>query len=89
MLCALAAPPRLRLRYCCSSASIVVGSPSMTIVPRLGRPSAPIGQDHPVAELRIQVPLEEIGRLHDVHVGVDEAEVVFHGSGLLFSQTLS
>src|SRR5207253_5040517 len=31
-----------------------------------------------VFELRIQIPLEEIGRLHDVHVGVDESETVFH-----------
>src|SRR5262245_57978328 len=43
VLCALAPPARPRLRYCCSSASIVVGRPSMTIVPRLGRPSAPAG----------------------------------------------
>src|SRR5437867_2257729 len=31
-------------RYCCSSASIVVGRPSTTIVPRTGRPSAPMGR---------------------------------------------
>ncbi len=55
----------------------------------LGPAVGPDREDHPVAELRIQVPLEEIGRLHDVHVRIDEAEVVFHGSGLLWSQTLS
>src|SRR6266436_1245060 len=38
-------PPGLRrLRYCCSSASMVVGRPSMTMVPRCGRPSAPMGR---------------------------------------------
>jgi hypothetical protein len=55
----------------------------------LGPPVGPDRQDHPVAKLRIQVPLEEIGRLHDVHIGVDEAQVVFHGASLLFPQTLS
>src|SRR5215813_3769739 len=38
------APGLPRLRYCCNSASIVVGNPSMTMVPRLGRPSAPMGR---------------------------------------------
>jgi hypothetical protein len=32
-----------------------------------------------VLELRIEVPVEEVGRLHDVHVTVDEAQSVFHG----------
>src|SRR5439155_25670774 len=32
-----------------------------------------------VLKLRVQVALEEVGRFHDVHVGVDEAEAVFHG----------
>src|SRR5215813_11577780 len=42
--CVLFVGPGLpRLRYCCSSASMVVGNPSMTMVPRLGRPSAPMG----------------------------------------------
>src|SRR5918994_6214854 len=38
------APERLRLRYCCSSLSIDVGRPSMTIMPRRGRPSALVGR---------------------------------------------
>ena len=89
MLCALAARPRLRLRYCCRSAS-EVGCPSMRIgAAAFGRPSAPIGRMTRSLEFRIEVPLEEIGRLHDVHVGIDEAEIVFHGWGLLLSQTLS
>src|SRR5262245_47352718 len=29
-------------------------------------------------ERRVQVALEEIGRFHDVHVGVDESEAVLH-----------
>src|SRR5262249_53705527 len=29
-------------------------------------------------ERRVQVPLEEIGWFHDVHVGVDESEAVLH-----------
>jgi len=29
-------------------------------------------------ELRVQIAVKEIGRLHDVHVGVDEAQSVFH-----------
>jgi hypothetical protein len=33
---------------------------------------------HPVPERRVQIPLEQIGRLHDVHVGVDEPQAVFH-----------
>src|SRR5262249_15230057 len=42
--CVLFVAPGLpRLRYCCSSASMVVGKPSMTMVPRLGRPSGPMG----------------------------------------------
>ena len=32
-----------------------------------------------VLELRVEVAIEEIGRLHDVHVGVDEPQAVFHG----------
>src|SRR6266404_4671322 len=41
----LLVPPGLRrLRYCCSSASMVVGRPSMTMVPRCGRPLAPMGR---------------------------------------------
>src|SRR5207302_176447 len=31
-----------------------------------------------VAELRIEILLEEIRRFHDVHVGVDEPEAVLH-----------
>jgi hypothetical protein len=30
-------------------------------------------------ERRVQVAIEEVGRLHDVHVGVDEAQSFFHG----------
>jgi hypothetical protein len=44
----------------------------------LGAPVRADRKNHPVAEPRVQVPLEEIGRLHDVHVRVDEPEIVFH-----------
>src|SRR5205809_976469 len=44
VLLAVSAVALLFLRYCCSSASIVVGRPSMTMVPRTGRPSAPMGR---------------------------------------------
>jgi hypothetical protein len=36
------------------------------------------GHADAMLELRVQIPIEEIGRLHDVHVGVDEAQSVFH-----------
>jgi len=32
-----------------------------------------------VFELGVQIALEEVGRFHDVHVGVDEPEAVLHG----------
>src|SRR5437879_5921409 len=32
----------------------------------------------PVLELWIEIALEEIGRLHDVHIGIDEPKAVFH-----------
>jgi len=38
-----------------------------------------------VPELRIEIPLEEIGRFHDVHVGIDEPETVFHEVLLAFA----
>jgi hypothetical protein len=31
-----------------------------------------------MAELRVEIPLEQIGRLHDVHVGIDEPETILH-----------
>src|SRR6185295_16714823 len=34
--------------------------------------------EHAVTELRIEVALEEVGRLHDVHVRVHEPESIFH-----------
>src|SRR5262249_42034421 len=45
----------------------------------LGPPVAPDLHGHAVLELRVEVALEEIGRLHHVHVGVDEPEPIFHG----------
>jgi hypothetical protein len=56
--------------------------PSMTMAPlgpRRGRPSAPHQGADAMPELRIEVPVEEVGWLHDVHIAVDEAQSVFHG----------
>jgi len=59
-----------------------VGKPSMTVrpaAPRIGRPS--VGADRhadAMLEGRIQIPIEEVRRFHDVHVGVDETEPVLH-----------
>ena len=44
VLCAADPAELLRFRYCCMSASIVVARPSITIVPRFGRPFAPMGR---------------------------------------------
>ena len=30
------------------------------------------------SKCRVQVAIEEIGWLHDVHVGIDEAQTLFH-----------
>src|SRR5215475_10218923 len=35
-------------------------------------------QDHAAPELGVQVFLEEIGWLHDVHVAIDESQAILH-----------
>src|SRR5215470_11328546 len=44
----------------------------------LGPAVAGDGQEHPAPEPWIEVLLEKIRRLHDVHVAVDEPEPIFH-----------
>src|SRR5262249_4318737 len=43
----------------------------------------------PVPELRVEVALEEVRRLHDVHVAVDEAQSILHSDFLLWLSTAS
>src|SRR6266536_2602260 len=66
----LVPPGAFRLRYCCSSASMVVGRPSMTMVPRCGRPSAPMGRLtrllylEPRFRSRVSLPIGADGQAH-------------------------
>src|SRR6185436_2472562 len=46
--------------------------------PALRPPVGPHRQQYALAEARVEIALEEIGRLHDVHIGIDEPQVVFH-----------
>src|SRR5438876_5920448 len=62
VLLAVSAVALLFLRYCCSSASIVVGRPSMTMVPRTGRPSAPMGRSEEHTS-ELQSPVHLVCRL--------------------------
>ena len=75
-------PRRTRFRYCWRSMSDV-GCPSIDRETRWPALRPAVGSHlhgHAVPELRIEIPVEEIGRLHDVHVGVHEPETIFHAS---------
>ena len=63
------------------SASLTLTSTTRTFDASTKKMLPAVGVDgklHPAPEPRIEVPLEQIWRLHDVHVAVDEPEPVFH-----------
>src|SRR5207245_1712593 len=76
----------IQLVYAWLMASEICGS----MLSQAGRAAlgATVGADRdadPVLELRIQIAVEEIRRLHDVHVAVHEPEPVLHGTLLFIS----
>ena len=59
---------------------VVVAGPGQAVDRHLcaARPSG--GADDPVTELGVEVAVEQIGRLHHMHIAINEPQTVFHHS---------
>jgi hypothetical protein len=74
--------PRIRL-YCEMLPSLLIGAPSKNHNGRRRVPVLPelVGRGEEVTRLlesRVEILIEEIDRLHDVHVAIDEPIAFFH-----------